>query len=139
MADAVTSSTIQDGPKKAVMQFTNLSDGSGESAVKKVDVSALAALQARGGEAACDEVRIMKIKWGTSGMVARLLWDADTDDVMWEIPSDESGEVDFSDVGGLKDPRSTGATGDVLLTTVGHSSGDWYSITLNLDKKYSGS
>ena len=41
MADAVTSQTLVDGPKKAVLKFTNISDGTGESAVKKVDVSAL--------------------------------------------------------------------------------------------------
>ena len=41
MADAVTSQTIQDGERKAVLKFTNASDGTGESAVKKVDVSAL--------------------------------------------------------------------------------------------------
>ena len=42
MADAVTSQTLVDGDKTAVLKFTNISDGSGESAVKKVDVSALA-------------------------------------------------------------------------------------------------
>ena len=42
MADAVTSQTFIDGPKHAVIKFTNVSDGSGESAVTKVDVSALA-------------------------------------------------------------------------------------------------
>ena len=42
MADTVTSQTIQDGDRQAVVKFTNVSDGSGESAVKKVDVSALA-------------------------------------------------------------------------------------------------
>ena len=43
MADALTSQVIQDGGRTAVLKFTNVSDGSGESAVKKVDVSALAA------------------------------------------------------------------------------------------------
>ena len=42
MADAVTSQTIVDGERNCVMKFTNVSDGTGESAVKKVDVSALA-------------------------------------------------------------------------------------------------
>ena len=42
MADAVTSQTLVDGHQTAVLKFTNISDGSGESAVKKVDVSALA-------------------------------------------------------------------------------------------------
>ena len=40
MADAVTSQTLSDGDRTAVMKFTNISDGSGESSVKKVDVSA---------------------------------------------------------------------------------------------------
>ena len=35
MADAVTSQTIQDGQRKAVLKFTNISDGTGESAVTK--------------------------------------------------------------------------------------------------------
>ena len=43
MADTVTSQTIEDTPHKLVMKFTNTSDGSGESAVKKVDVSAFTA------------------------------------------------------------------------------------------------
>ena len=39
MADTVTSQTIQDGEKKAILKFTNISDGTGESAVTKVDVT----------------------------------------------------------------------------------------------------
>ena len=39
MADAVTSQTIVDGEKTVVQKFTNISDGTGESAVVKVDVS----------------------------------------------------------------------------------------------------
>ena len=37
MADAVTSQTLIDGDRYAVMKFTNISDGSGESAVTKVE------------------------------------------------------------------------------------------------------
>jgi hypothetical protein len=40
MADAVTSQTLSDGDRTTVMKFTNISDGSGEASVKKVDVSA---------------------------------------------------------------------------------------------------
>ena len=43
MADAVTKTTVEDGPKRAIIYCTNTSDGSGESAVVKVDVSALSA------------------------------------------------------------------------------------------------
>ena len=41
MADTVTSQTIQDGERVAVLKFTNVSDGTGESAVKKMLVSGL--------------------------------------------------------------------------------------------------
>jgi len=136
MGDAVTSQTIQDGPKKAVMQFTNISDGTGETAVKKVDASVLAPLQGLGNEAACNEVRVMKIKWATSGMVVRLLWDASTDVVFHECPSDESGEIDYTDIGGLKNTQASGFTGDIMFSTVGQDNTDWYSIVLTMDKKY---
>lgn len=136
MADAVTSQTIQDGSRKAVMHFTNVSDGNGEAAVKKVDVSAFSNFGPLSAGDACNEVRIFKIKYATSGMAVRLLWDADTDVVAWECPSDESNEVDFSDIGGLKNTQATGFTGDIMFTTIGHSNTDWYSVTLLLDKKY---
>ena len=42
MADAVASQTILDGERLAVLRFTSVSDGTGESNVVKVDVSALA-------------------------------------------------------------------------------------------------
>ena len=42
MADAVTATTVQDGDRNAVIYCTNTSDGTGEAAVTKVDVSALA-------------------------------------------------------------------------------------------------
>ena len=64
MADVVTSQTIQDGQRKAVMKFTNASDGSGESAVKKVDVSAL---NSNASGVACTSVAIAKVWWATTG------------------------------------------------------------------------
>ena len=42
MVDAVATQTLIDGDKKVVQKFTNISDGTGESAVVKVDVSGLA-------------------------------------------------------------------------------------------------
>ena len=76
MADAVTSQTLVDGEKTAVLKFTNISDGSGESAVKKVDVSALANNNA--GQA-CTRATIEKIWWQCNGMKVKILFDASTD------------------------------------------------------------
>ena len=76
MADAVTSQTIQDGTKTAVMKFTNISDGSGESAVAKVDASALSPSGATG--AACSKVSINKIWYSLDGMTVQMFFNAST-------------------------------------------------------------
>ena len=39
MADAVAVTTIEDGARRAVFYLTNISDGSGEANVKKIDVT----------------------------------------------------------------------------------------------------
>ena len=75
MADAVTSQTLVDGDKTAVLKFTNISDGSGESAVKKVDVSALAT---NSSGQSCTRATIEKIWWQCNGMKVKILFDAST-------------------------------------------------------------
>ena len=41
MADAVTTQVLQDGERLYIAKFTNISDGTGETKVTKVDVSGL--------------------------------------------------------------------------------------------------
>ena len=135
MADAVTSTTIQDGNRIAVIQLTNTSDGTGESAVTKVDVSALATNTANGQ--ACTGVKLGRIVYSTFGMSARLLWVADTNTVCWDLNSDYADSEDFSEFGGiLNTAAASGKTGDIALTTTGHTSGDTYVIVLTLIKNY---
>lgn len=128
MADTVTSQLIHDGPRNAVYKFTNTSDGTGESAVTKVDVSGLS-----GSPSA---VRIEKIEAMTHGMGVDILWDADTDELAWNIAADVSDSFDFSDIGGIANDAGTGVTGDIKFTTVSHANLDRYSIVLHLVKKY---
>ena len=75
MADAVNITKLQDGPKKAVFYLTNLSDGSGEAAVKKIDMSTLAT-NAEGTP--ISSLSISNITFSTVGMSATLLYDATT-------------------------------------------------------------
>ena len=42
MADAVSTTPIEDGERQLVVQLTNLSDSTGETKVTKIDASALA-------------------------------------------------------------------------------------------------
>lgn len=124
MADAVSSQTLVDGARNVVMKFTNTSDGTGEAAVLKVDVSAL--------NGAPSTVRINKIHYSVAGMVVRLLWDADTDVTIVDLQGD--GCLDASCFGGLYNNAGAGVTGDIRLTTIGHTSGDSYSLILEMSK-----
>jgi len=133
MADAVTTQTIQDGERNVVMRFTNVSDGTGESAVKKVDVSALAANSA--GQA-CTEVHIQRIYWMTVGMSVKLEFDASTNVLLTHIPADATGDEYYDNFTAIPNNAGSGKTGDIDFTTVGHSSGDSYSIILEMIKRY---
>ena len=135
MADAVTSQTIQDGARHVVMSFTNVSDGTGEAAVKKVDVSALQTDPMTGK--ACSTVVIQSVWFSTLGMSVKLLWDADTDVLAVHLLADYADTLDMSEFTGLTNNAGTGVTGDIMLTTVGHGSGDAYTVVLKMVKHYS--
>ena len=134
MADAVTSQTIIDGERNCVMKFTNVSDGTGESAVAKVDVSALAS---NSDGKSCSEVRVMRISHAIVGMSVQLFLDATSNVLLMELAESSNGHMDFKDFGGLPNNAGSGKTGDILITTKGHSSGDTYSIVLEMIKVYS--
>jgi hypothetical protein len=140
MADAVTAQTLFDDGGNVVIHLTNVSDGTGESAVVKVDASALV------GGATTTRYALEAIAWATVGMGFNLLWDADTDVLFFTTGNTTSqGFIDYlngtgKNVGsspgrtGITNNAGTGITGDVRLTTVGHTSGDSYVVTLWLRK-----
>jgi len=132
MVDAVNSQTLFDGLSQAVMKFNNVSDGTGEAAVLKVDVSALAANNV--GKA-CVGVDIRRILASVNGMSVNILWDATTD-VSAFILSPGVYTFDFDTTTILRNNAGTGKTGDIMFTTVGASAGDTYSIVLEMVKIY---
>ena len=134
MADAVTSQTIQDGERNCIMKFTNVSDGSGESAVAKVDVSAL---EANAAGISCSEVRVMRVSHAIVGMSVQLFLNATANVLLIELAESSNGHMDFKDFGGIPNNAGSGKNGDILFTTVGHTSGDTYSIVLEMIKVYS--
>ena len=138
MADAVTSQTLSDGGTTAVMKFTNISDGNGESSVKKVDVSALTASPT--GDA-CSRVHITQIWYAISGMRIDLEWDATTNVKALILGGGVTleptvGHLDFRSFGGIKNNAGSGITGDLDLTTLHHTNNDAYTIILELKKSY---
>lgn len=72
-----------------------------------------------GGEAI--SLSINRIWWSCSNMSVKLLFDADTDDE--GISLSKTGSYDFSSIEGIKNPKSTGFTGDIMLAT--------YGVTIN--------
>ena len=133
MADAVTSQTIIYCERNCVMKFTNVSDGTGESAVAKVDVSALAANAAG---TSCSEVRVMRVSHAIVGMSVQLFLNATSNVLLMELAESSNGHLDFSPFGGIPNNAGSGKDGDILFTTKGHSSGDTYMITLEMVKVY---
>lgn len=133
MADAVRSQTLIDSDRVAIMKFTNVSDGTGESGVIKVDVSALSAPAGK----TCTSVAIERIYASTYGMGVDILWDATTDVLAMTLSQDQFFEYQFDDIGGLWNDAGAGKTGDILFSTVGATAGDRYTIILYLAKRYS--
>ena len=133
MADLVASQTLLDGERLFIGKFTNISDGTGETAVVKINPSTLAV---NGWGRACNGVKINKIWSTTHGMEVRILWDATTDLFTWLVPQNTNYLMDFSMFGGLPNNAGTGSNGNLLFTTADASAGDMYSIVIECIKTY---
>ena len=102
MADAVTSQTLSDGDRIAVVKYTNISDGTGESSVKKVDISTFAASVTTGATPA--RATIEQIWYDIAGMRVALEWNATTNVVAavlgtsLGVGTNVSGHMDFRSV-----------------------------------------
>ena len=131
MVDTVDSKYLHTGTRKATIKLTNISDGTGESAVKKIDVSTLAA----GDGTAATYIAIERIEAMVQGFTSvRLLFDATTDDEAAILGTGYT-YFDWVEVGGNVDPQSTGTTGDLMLTTAGGAAGSTYDITITFRLK----
>ena len=138
MADVVTSQTIVDtAGTKTVMKFTNISDGSGETLVTKMDASELNFMTE-------DANRVLaKIYWsvnttnGKSGV--ELLFAGSGDNAANATIGSFSGRG-FHDyhTAGNSIPNNatltanTSPAGDILLSTKGFVAGDNYTIILEI-------
>ena len=130
--DVVDSVVLETTPAYYKVRLTNVSDGTGESAVAKIDKSGLT--DKNGAEPR--RLVVMYMKWSIQGFTSvRLFFDHTTDDELAVLAN--NGERDYSADGGFKDPGSSGGTGDILLTTAGAVSGATYDIELivRLDPK----
>lgn len=126
MADTVSTNVIFTSKERRVVQILNVSDGTGESAVVKIDKSALTGMN--GSEPT--KFAINKIVGFVDGMVVDIYFDRGTDVKVARLGQGHS-KRDWSEFKGFVD-TGTGGSGDVILTTTGHSSGDSYDITIDV-------
>ena len=133
MADAVASQTILDGERLAIMKFTNSSDGTGETNVVKVNPASLAPSAAGG---ACISVTINKVTALTHGMEVQLKWKATTPVIIETVPQNTQYTQDYSQFGGLINNAGTGKDGAITFTTLDATSGDTYTVVLEMIKQY---
>ena len=134
MADVVTSQTIVDtSGTKTVMKFTNMSDGSGETLVTKMDASALTFMTEDGTKS------LAKIWWainttnGKSGV--ELLWAGTTNSTIGFFSG--TGYHDYYTAGNAIPNNATltantSPAGDILISTKGFVAGDNYTIILEV-------
>jgi hypothetical protein len=134
MADVVTSQTIVDtAGTKTVMNFTNMSDGSGETLVTKMDASALTFMTEDGTKS------LAKIWWainttnGKSGV--ELLWAGTTNSTIGFFSG--TGYHDYYTAGNAIPNNATltantSPAGDILISTKGFVAGDNYTIILEV-------
>jgi hypothetical protein len=125
MADTVSTQVISDtSGVKYTLKLTNISDGSGESLVKKIDASATTFMTEDG------ERRIAKIWWSVnttkSNASVELVWDGETNGT--GLLLNGQGYWDLRTAGNSILNNAITPTGDVLLSTRDFVVGDNYTI-----------
>jgi hypothetical protein len=136
MVDAVTTQVLENGSRWLVMKFTSISDGTGETAVKKVDAQSQTYAVNIQGQLLVPGVhlKLREIQWSVEGMKLLLLWDATVPVTMMALQGNGSGLDRFDRVGGLPNPQAPGATGSILFTTLDAALNSTYSVVLRMSK-----
>ena len=125
MADTVTTQTIADtSGVKFVAKLTNLSDGSGETLVKKIDASELTFMSEDGNRTIARVYYSINTSDRKSGV--EILWDGTTNATALFLSG--QGFMDFRTDGNSIVNNATAPTGDVLLSTKNFASGYNYTI-----------
>ena len=138
MADTVTSQTISDASgQKTTMKFTNLSDGSGETLVTKMDASALTYMTEDATK------KISKLYWSINtqdpkGAVEIIFAGSGTSAAnATAVVLSDSGFFDFR-TDGNEIPNNatltadTSPAGDILFSTRNFNNGDSYTIMVEV-------
>lgn len=131
MADDVRIDYVFKGVRRAIVRLSGLSDGTGESLVKKVDLTDLTMVDGLSPDSVCIE----EVEYAIQGYSSvELFWDRAPTAISALRLAVGVGELEYE--GGLQDPnRGQDGTGDILLTTNGETADATYEILLHLRLK----
>jgi hypothetical protein len=127
MADTTTSQ-LYDGARNINLKYTIFSDGTGQAAVKILDVTTL---NPNPGV----HMKIRRLRYSIEGMYVRLQWDASTP-IDIAVLGAGTNILDFSDeyAGGWPNNAGAGVTGSILLTTTGSLAGSNATLVIEAIK-----
>jgi len=135
MADTVTSQLLFKGNRHTVWRFTNVSDGTGETDVTKIDATSAGQLgTVVQGQTFYPGVhlKITKIIYDCKGMGLRIQWHATTNEDIVVLGG--FGTQDYRDIGGIQNPGTTaltGSTGSIDFTTINAALNATYSVEIH--------
>lgn len=132
MAITVAIQTLYDDRRRAKIQFTGVSDGSGELA--NATLVAANTLLPLGPGQPCKRVKVERITGNTSYGNVELFWDAETPLKFAELAGSDI-MMDYSNITAITAPKSLlSATGNILYTTSGFSAGSTFMLEVELIK-----
>lgn len=131
MPNVLTSQTILDGERLAIIKVTGAVDTVETNAIK-VDVSTLNPQ----GALPCTGCKLNRVWSQTHGCTVELQWAASTPLMIITIPQNNNYFMDYSMFGGIPNNSGAGKTGDITFTTKDVSAGDTYSIVMEVIKTY---
>ena len=137
MADTVNTQIVLNGFRNAIFVCSNHSDGTGESLVKKIDASATGSL----GNLIAGQtyypgthMKISRLEYDVRGASAGvdLFWEATSNVLFMSLSG--AGTISLDEPYQIINSGAAGATGSVLLSTVGFATGNGYTITFHVTK-----
>jgi hypothetical protein len=134
VADLVTVTTIEDGPRWLVMRFTNLSDGTGETGVVKVNAASAHGVVIAGQTYFPGiNLKVREMEWSIAGMTLELSWAATTNAALAILAGTDHQRYDR--FGGITCPPGLiGATGNILFTTLNQFATSSYTLVMRMSK-----
>jgi hypothetical protein len=130
MADVVATQVVFSGTKRYSVQFTNQSDGTGESDVKKIDLSTLVG----NNGVVPTYFTVDEIEATVDGMTVELLIMGTTPKVL-AILAPGITKLNYREQGGLTIQNTGTNASDLAITTNGQASGSSYTVKLDIRLK----